>query len=216
MNTATIRMLPLKISCPKPARAWVMASANSASKPAPARPARMPPLMNQLLRRIPWVAARTIPTIRPASSTSRKTINRLASIVLALFSFHDNRAFGLVWMVIVEKRVSSRVYGDCEHRNGVAGNHDFFELHVVAFELIHGVVMAGELNAKSFACRNSERGGREAVIFNHQLDRFVVGYRHRSGKNRRAEQQGRGDSELYENRHTAPPECKSFAEIVGL
>jgi hypothetical protein len=53
---------------------------------------------------LPCRAANTIPTMRPASMTSRKTIRRLASI----FSLRDHDALSSVRMELAHERVAAR------------------------------------------------------------------------------------------------------------
>ena len=80
MATAIGRIEALKISCPTPAKASAIAPAKAATSEAPTTPAATPAAMTSRLPRTPWVTAMTMPTMRPASMTSRKTMISAPSI----------------------------------------------------------------------------------------------------------------------------------------
>src|SRR4051794_25809488 len=100
MMTATPRMAALKSSCPIPANNLDKAPANAATRQAASTPVTNPPII-QLLR---WgtdpVTASTMPTINPASNTSRKTMMSAPSIRVRLLD--DQGATRLLVEVVVE------------------------------------------------------------------------------------------------------------------
>ena len=80
MTTAKHRMAAVNTSWPAPSNASDSAAANTATRLAPATPAAMPPAIQRPRPATPSVAARTMPTIRPASIASRKTMIRLTNM----------------------------------------------------------------------------------------------------------------------------------------
>ena len=74
MTTAMPSTLALNSSWPAPSKACEIAPANIATIAAPSTPAPMPIATQRPRPATPRVAAITMPTIRPASMTSRKTM----------------------------------------------------------------------------------------------------------------------------------------------
>src|SRR3977135_162964 len=82
-----------------------MTPANTATRHAPSTPPATPPLIHRLRCGTERVTATTMPTTRPASNTSRKTMIRAASTAT---SFHHERAvIGLI--EVVEEFVFARL-----------------------------------------------------------------------------------------------------------
>src|SRR6185437_10358635 len=123
ISTATIRMVALNTSCPLPDKAPEIAPANTASTAAPPTPTAIPPAIQLPRRAMPSVAASTMPTISPASRTSRKTMSRLASNGSALLLDGGQRAGGGVGVVFVEELVGARLQRPGLHGDLAAG-HD--------------------------------------------------------------------------------------------
>ena len=94
--------------------------------------------------RCPCVAASTMPTISPASNTSRKTMIRLASIGLFLRRSHGgDRAVRHVRMIVVEERVGAGLQRP-GHDGDLAARHD---------DLLHPQVGALELGRRRVLVR---------------------------------------------------------------
>src|SRR5437868_1462805 len=133
ITTATIRIAALNSSCPMPANRFDKAPAKIATTQASRTPAATPPPIHRLRCGTVRVTASTMPTIRPASKTSRKTMIRAAST--SAFLLHHKRAPGDLFVILVEEFVAAgflRAHVD----GGVAGTgDDFFELQSLAFEL---------------------------------------------------------------------------------
>src|SRR5512133_74219 len=94
-----------------PAMASERAPANTASRQEPAAPPPMPREIQLARPATPLVAAMTMPTIRPASRTSRKTMSRLASMRLLLGRrlAGGDRAVGGVLVVLADDAVFPRL-----------------------------------------------------------------------------------------------------------
>ncbi len=87
IKTAKPRMLALKISWPLPPKSSDKPLVNTATRHAPKTPAATPPTIHIVRPGTVEVTAMTMPTTRPASKTSRKTISNDASTGP---SFHCN------------------------------------------------------------------------------------------------------------------------------
>src|SRR3984893_12981520 len=98
--TATLRIDALNSSCPIPANSRDNAPANAATTQAASAPANTPPPIQRLRCGTEPVTASTMPTINPASKTSRKTIISAASIDACLM--YGEGAARLFVEVIVE------------------------------------------------------------------------------------------------------------------
>jgi hypothetical protein len=80
MMTAMPSTLALNSSWPAPSKASEIAPANSATTAAPRTPPTTPVVTQRPRPNTPRVAASTMPTIKPASMTSRKTMMSAPSI----------------------------------------------------------------------------------------------------------------------------------------
>src|SRR4029077_2968286 len=100
MITATPRMAALNSSCPIPSNSCDNAPANAATTQAASTPASTPPLIQRLRCGTSPVTASAMPTISPASNTSRKTMMSAASILL--FLLHRQGTACLIVEVVVE------------------------------------------------------------------------------------------------------------------
>src|SRR5476651_1353408 len=96
-----------------------MISAKAATSSEPPIPAAMPALIQKLAPRMPRVTAMTTPTTMPASITSRKTMISAPSMGMASGDqpgtasiagrlLNDEKAFGRVFVVVVEETIASR------------------------------------------------------------------------------------------------------------
>src|ERR1700692_2085482 len=113
INTAKPRMEGLKISWPLPPNNSDKPPVNIATTQAPSTPAATPPKIHNPRPGPPAVTAMTMPTIRPASKTSRKTIRSAASTGTSCrdswhYSWHDQKALGLM-VEVVEEIVTARL-----------------------------------------------------------------------------------------------------------
>src|ERR1700733_12626076 len=131
MQTAANRMLALNSSCPTPWTASAISLAKPATTIAPNKPAPQPPVIHNPRRGTPRVAARMMPTISPASSTSRKTMIRVASIESFLFHNQMTAIFG---MEVVEELVDTRVKRADEDRDFLAGSNGLLTVEFGALE----------------------------------------------------------------------------------
>ena len=79
IKTAKARMPALNTSWPLPPKRSDKADVNTATRQAPSTPARTPTDIHVVRPRTPAVTAMTMPTIKPASKTSRNTMTSEAS-----------------------------------------------------------------------------------------------------------------------------------------
>src|SRR5580704_13019499 len=151
ITTATARTAALNTSCPRPASESDSTPAKPASSAAPTTPATTPPAMKTPRRATPRVAASTMPTISPASNTSRNTMIRLASIVLILRLAHDrrHRAHGRVRMIIVEEFVDAGLQRSDHDGDLAARNHDLLHPQVRALEFGRRRILVLDLDPQS-------------------------------------------------------------------
>src|SRR5260370_7889145 len=119
-----------------------MASANRATMPAPSVP-RSTPAATQCPRPLmPRVAASTMPMIRPASITSRKTMMSAPNMLL----FRDYDAFGGVRVKLADKLVAAGgERSDAHQAFGLAGN-DFLDFERRALEFLRGHSLLADID----------------------------------------------------------------------
>src|SRR5260370_23917647 len=150
MMTAIDNMPALKTSWPLPEKASDKAPAKIATKPAPSTPAPMPPAIQAPRPAMPRVAASTMPTIRPASRTSRKTINSAASIGLLRPGLLDRgqNAQGRRRVVIVEELVGAGLQWPDHHRDLTARRHELLDPQVMALEFGRSRVLVPDVDSQ--------------------------------------------------------------------
>src|ERR1700722_4649422 len=161
IRTAASMTAALKISWPWPDRALESAPANRASTLAPRAPATTPAPIQRVRPAMPSVAANTMPTISPASSTSRKTMSRLASMSAPS---HAEHALGQRRIIVAEESVDAGLQRPDHHDDGRMRGHDLFDLEVVALEFLGRGVQVVHLDRKPLAGRGGDRAWREVMV----------------------------------------------------
>src|SRR5438477_12667127 len=137
-----------------------MASANSATMPAPSVPARIPSATHRPRPFPPRTAARTIPINSPATITSRNTIMSAPNMPL----FRDDDAFAGVRVEITEELVAPRRQrSDTHHPFGLARN-DLLDLERRALEFLRACVLVGDLDCDPFPSRHADVLRLELVV----------------------------------------------------
>src|ERR1700726_3233988 len=115
------RMAALNNSCPMPANSCESAPVNAATTQAASTPASTPPPIQRLRCGTLPVTASTMPTINPASNTSRNTMMRAASIGARLL--HDQGAARLFVEVVVKFVASGFQCPHIDDPLAVGGDH---------------------------------------------------------------------------------------------
>src|SRR6185437_421038 len=187
-------------SCPLPDNASEIAPANSASTAAPSTPTTMPPAIQPPRRAMPWVAASTMPTISPASSTSRKTMSSLASMGSVLLLGGGHGAGGGVGVILVEELVSARLQRPGLHADLAAGHNDLLHPKIAALELGRRVVLVGDLDSEPLARRHRHLGGVEPMILEGQHDGIGRPGRGGDGPDRQESEAGEGREQMTASR----------------
>src|ERR1700722_12931564 len=141
MQTAANRIAALNNSCPTPSTAAAISPANPATSAAPSTPAAQPPAIHRPRPGTPRLAAMTMPSTSPASSTSRETMIRVASMTTPLF--HDQMA-AVFRVEVVEEFVAAGVEGADEDRDLVAGCDDLLAMDVGALKFRRGLVLIAD------------------------------------------------------------------------
>src|SRR4029450_10984182 len=147
-------------------KALAIASANRATMPAPSAP-RSPPAAPQCPRPLmPRVAASTMPMIRPASITSRKTMTSAPNMLL----FRDYDAFGGVRVEVADELVATGGERPDAHQTfGLAGN-DLLDLERRALEFLGGWVLVGDVDRYALAGRHADFLRLELVIADGDIE----------------------------------------------
>src|SRR6266446_9550626 len=114
---------------------------------------------------IPRGAASTMPTIRPASKTSRNTMIRLASIDLLQGLARDggNRAVRRIRMIVVEEFVGPGLQRPRHYRDLSPRDDDLLHAQVGTLEFGGRRVLVLNLNAESLAGRHTHVGGHKPL-----------------------------------------------------
>src|SRR5215471_16423865 len=107
----------------------------SATIPAPASPATMPPSSHRLRPGTARVAAATMPMISAASRTSRKTMTAVANTRL-LRLFGDDDALGGLFVVLADERIAPGFQGTDEDRRRRFAGDDLLAIEGMAFEFL--------------------------------------------------------------------------------
>src|ERR1700733_7989541 len=137
----------------------------------------------------------TMPTIRPASKTSRKTINSAASTATSRRNFqvsfpvhsttgnsrndswheswHDQKALGLVMEVVV-KIVAARLLRPHINDGFAADRDDLLEMQVAAFELGDDRIEILDVDRDGLTGRRMQFGGIELMILDGDRKRDCV------------------------------------------
>src|SRR5215212_5654110 len=140
MITAMPRIAALNSSCPMPANSCDRAPVKAATTQAASTPASTPPPIQRLRCRTVPVTASTMPTIKPASNTSRNTMMRAASTGVCLL--HNQGAARLLVEVVVELVASGLQRPHIDHPFAIGGDHLFnpqrlaFKFHGFAVEVL--------------------------------------------------------------------------------
>src|SRR6202790_2626083 len=138
--TATPRIAALNSSCPMPANSCDSAPANAATTQAASAPASTPPPIQRLRLGTEPVTASTMPTINPASNTSRKTMMSAASIGVRLL--HGQGAARLFVEVVVKFVASGFQRPHVDDALAIGGDHLLhpqrfaFKLHGLGVEIL--------------------------------------------------------------------------------
>src|SRR6267154_2073324 len=186
ITTATVRIAALNTSCPRPASESDSTPAKPASSAPPTTPAPTPAAMKMPRRGTPRVAASTMPTIKPASNTSRNTMIRLANIALILRLALDggHRAFCRIRMIIVEEFVNAGPQRPRHDRDLPARDDDLLHAQVGALEFSGCRILVLDLDPESLAGGHAHLARHEEMV----LDGQRHGFRRRRGH--RSRQQG--------------------------
>src|ERR1019366_7461082 len=170
ITTATERTAALNTSCPRPASESDSTPAKPASRAPPISPAPTPPAMKMPRRGTPRVAASTMPTIKPASNTSRNTMIRLANIalILRLALNGADRAGGRIRMIIVEKFVGAGLQRPRHDGDLPARDDDLLHPQVVALEFRRRRIMVLDLDTESLAGRHTHLARPQLMVLKGQ------------------------------------------------
>src|SRR5882757_8381143 len=135
ITTAMTRIAALNSSCPMPANRFDKAPAKTATRQAAKTPTTTPPPIHWLRCRTVRVTASTMPMIRPASKTSRKTMISAAITTRSCLLLFDHQcAAGDLLVILVEEFVAAGLLR--AHVDGgvaAAGDH-LLDLQGLAFE----------------------------------------------------------------------------------
>src|SRR5271170_8089708 len=170
ISTAKPRMPALNTSWPLPPNSSDNPPVNSATKHAPNTPAATPPATQKPRPATPAVTAITMPTIRPASKTSRKTINSAASTGT---SRHYQITLRLMVKIVVEI-VTARLLRPHIDDALAADRDDLLEMQVAAFELGHDRIEILDVDGDGLTGRRMQFGGIELVILDRDRERHGV------------------------------------------
>src|SRR5215467_1223240 len=180
ITTAAPSTLALSNSWPEPSNALAIASANRATMPAPSVPSSTPAATQCPRPLMPRVAASTMPMIRPASITSRKTMMSAPNMLL----FRDHDAFGGVGIELADELVAARgERSDAHQAFGLAGN-DLLDLERGALEFLGGRILVGDIDGHALARRHTKFLRLELVIADDEVEFLRKRLRARHAENR--------------------------------
>ena len=138
-------------------------------------------------RGTPVVAASTMPTIRPASITSRKTMSSAESIRSYCAITTPCGGGG---MIFAHEGIFARRQGaQADIAAGIARHH-FFDLQGGGIEFLGGGVLVGQRDHRGRVGLHMNHGGREFVVLQRHRDR-----RHRPRRGRRADKRRQGGNQ---------------------
>src|SRR6478609_1806664 len=132
-----------------------------------------------------------MPTIRPASMTSRKTIKSVASILLrSLALLCDEGTLGLILVKIVEEEIGTGLQRSDIETNLAASGDDLLSFKVVAFEFGRSCVeiLDGELQA--LVGGDGQLLRREFVLFQPELEGLIAGALRGEARHKRGGENG--------------------------
>src|SRR5262249_13151868 len=109
----------------------------------------------------PRVAASTMPMIRPASKTSRKTMTRAPSMI---HLFRDQHALGCGLVEVAKEIVSAGRERTKAHQHLGFARDDFLDLHREAFEFLRGRVLVVDIDRDPLVGRYPQFRRRKAMI----------------------------------------------------
>src|SRR6185312_6421038 len=195
MTTAIASTAALNSSWPEPWKASEITPAKAATMAAPARPPPMPMAIQRPRPPTPCVAASTMPTMRPASSTSRKTmINAPSMSGYSEFRlFRDDHALRGVFVILADERVLAGLERADAHDALAVADDDLLDLERVALEFLRRRVIVDDGDGMALAGRDLELGRGELVVLDRQ--REVV--RLRKGGGEQGGSDGGGDQSLH-------------------
>src|SRR5271156_5378334 len=120
---------------------------------------------------MPLVTARMMPTIMPASMTSRKTMINAPSIGDPRFrSLHDEKTLGRVFVIIVIETIAAWRQGANLQRDLAPAGDDLLDPERLAFEFGGRSVEVGHLDGDRLSCPRRRLGRRKAMILQRDMD----------------------------------------------
>src|SRR6185312_6179442 len=131
MPTARMRTQALSSSWPEPANNAPISLAKAATMQAPASPATTPKATQTPLPGTPLVAASTMPTMSPASMTSRKTMMSADSML-----FDDHHALRRLGVEFAHERITARRQWAQTDFARATPSHDLLGLERFAVEFL--------------------------------------------------------------------------------
>src|SRR5690242_7583695 len=195
MPTARSRITAFNNSWPIPAAAAAISAANRATMPAPTTPPAIPVETQNPRRGAPALAARTMPTISAASSTSRNTMMAAPSITTPHLFCYDMTACGLRVEITKELVFSGLQRADIHHDFLSAGDH-LLAPELGAFEFFRRRVVVFHRQGDLLAGRNLDFSRLKLMVLDHQRVRGLL--RRDAG----CHCKNQGEREEDETRHT--------------
>src|SRR4029079_1047171 len=141
-----------------------MTPANMATSPAPSTPPAMPMVIQRPRPGTPRVAAITMPTISPASRTSRKTMRSAPSIIL----FRDERAFCRGLVKLAKERITARLERPNPHHALRFAGDELLDVHLFALKFLRRCGIVDHCDLHPFVRRHFDLGRRKTVILDGQ------------------------------------------------
>src|SRR4051794_25682658 len=138
---------------------------------APSTPPATPPLIHQPRCATPRVTARTIPTIRPASKTSRNTMISAASTIIPLF--HD-QSTAVALVEVVEEFISAGLQRADADRGLAVRRDDLFHPHRLAFELHRSRIAILHAKQDRLVGRRAHFARLKLLTLHCEFDRYVL------------------------------------------
>src|SRR5262249_47563043 len=114
----------------------------------------------------PRVAASTMPMIRPASITSRKTMTSAPNMLL----FRDHDAFGGVRVEVADELVAAGGERSDAHQAFGLGGNDLLDLERGTLEFLRGWILVGGVDRYALASRHPDLLLLELVIADDEVE----------------------------------------------